>query len=76
MAEGWPEDRLSTDAFLGGKLRILQPRDGYRAGIDPVLLAASIPARAGDRVLDLGCGAGVAWHLSAGRAAMCSIPAV
>ena len=60
MAEGWPEDRLSTDAFLGGKLRILQPRDGYRAGIDPVLLAASIPARAGDRVLDLGCGAGVA----------------
>ena len=33
---------------------------GYRAGVDPVLLAASVPARAGQSVLDLGCGAGVA----------------
>ncbi len=51
---------LSRDAFLGGQLQIYQPRDGYRAGIDAVLLAASIPASAGDTVLDLGCGAGVA----------------
>jgi tRNA1(Val) A37 N6-methylase TrmN6 len=33
---------------------------GYRAATDPVLLAAACPARAGDRVLDLGCGAGAA----------------
>ena len=37
-----------------------QPRTGYRAGLDPVLLAASVPARAGQTVLDLGCGAGAA----------------
>ena len=50
----------TRDAFLGGKLRLRQPRRGYRAGIDPVLLAASVPARPGQSVLDLGCGAGAA----------------
>jgi tRNA1Val (adenine37-N6)-methyltransferase len=51
---------LTDDAFLCGRLQVLQPRAGYRAATDPVLLAASVPARAGDRVLDLGCGAGAA----------------
>jgi len=51
---------LSVDAFLGGRLEIAQPRAGYRAGIDPVLLAAAVPAKAGETVFDLGCGAGVA----------------
>ncbi len=50
----------TCDAFLGGRLRIEQPRRGYRAGVDPVLLAAAVPARAGERVLDLGCGVGAA----------------
>lgn len=50
----------SKDAFLGGKLHLLQPKTGYRAGVDPVLLAATIAAKAGDRVLDLGCGVGAA----------------
>ena len=44
--------------FLDGRLRILQPRDGYRAATDPVLLAAAVPARPGQSVLDLGCGVG------------------
>jgi len=51
---------LTCDDFLGGALRIWQPIDGYRAGVDPVLLAASVPARPGQSVLDLGCGAFVA----------------
>ena len=50
----------TVDAFLGGRLMIRQPAGGYRAGADPVFLAAAVPARAGDRVLELGCGAGVA----------------
>lgn len=50
----------SEDQFLGGRLRIRQPVDGYRAGVDPVLLAASVPARPGQSVLELGTGSGVA----------------
>ncbi len=51
---------LTRDAFLGGRLQIWQPRNGYRAGVDPVLLAAAVHARSGQSVLELGCGAGVA----------------
>jgi len=53
-------DQLSCDLFLGGKLQILQPKSGYRAGVDPVFLAAAVHAFAGQQVLELGCGAGVA----------------
>ncbi|MFB9148505.1 tRNA1(Val) (adenine(37)-N6)-methyltransferase [Roseovarius ramblicola] len=59
-SEPFAGDDLSHDAFLGGRLEIAQPRRGYRAGIDPVLLAAAVPARTGETLLDLGCGAGVA----------------
>jgi tRNA1(Val) A37 N6-methylase TrmN6 len=51
---------VTEDRFLGGRLMLTQPRDGYRAGVDPVFLAATVPARAGDSVLDLGCGVGAA----------------
>ncbi|QPH56217.1 tRNA1(Val) (adenine(37)-N6)-methyltransferase [Pontivivens ytuae] len=37
-----------------------QPRRGYRAATDPVWLAAACPARDGESVLELGCGAGAA----------------
>jgi tRNA1(Val) A37 N6-methylase TrmN6 len=46
--------------MLGGRLHVWQPRNGYRAATDPVLLAAFVPAREGERVLDLGCGVGTA----------------
>ncbi|MDO5642705.1 MAG: methyltransferase [Paracoccus sp. (in: a-proteobacteria)] len=48
------------DAFLGGRLQAEQPRKGYRAGADAVMLAAACPASPGQKVLELGCGAGVA----------------
>lgn len=51
---------LTEDDFLGGLLRVFQPRHGYRAGVDPVLLAAAIAAKPGEAVLELGCGVGVA----------------
>ena len=50
----------TLDGFLGGRLSIAQPRRGFRAGHDTVLLAASIPALTGSSVLELGSGAGVA----------------
>lgn len=56
---GAPAD-VTDDAFLGGRLHLLQPRAGYRAGIDPVLLAAAVPAEPGDSVLELGTGVGAA----------------
>lgn len=54
------QDELTEDKFLGGKLNLLQPSGGYRAGTDPVFLAAACPAVAGQSVLELGCGAGTA----------------
>lgn len=51
---------LTEDGFLGGKLRLWQPARGFRAATDAVLLAAACPARAGESVLELGCGAGAA----------------
>ena len=43
--------------MLGGRVRLLQPVDGYRAGTDPVVLAAAVAAKPGQSVLELGCGA-------------------
>ncbi len=54
------DEDLTQDAFLGGKVQILQPRKGYRAGVDPVLLASAVPAKPGQDVLELGCGGGIA----------------
>jgi tRNA1(Val) A37 N6-methylase TrmN6 len=48
----------SDDAFLGGRLRLLQPGTGYRAGIDGVLLAATVEASPGEQILDAGSGVG------------------
>lgn len=56
----FPEDQLVLNAFLGGRMQLWQPKRGYRAGVDPVLLAASVAAISGQTVLDLGCGAGAA----------------
>lgn len=55
---GFAETTL--DDFLGGRVTAEQPAKGYRAGVDPVLLAASVPAKPGQTVLELGCGVGVA----------------
>src|SRR5262245_14003182 len=51
---------VTEDAALGGKLRLKQPREGHRFGHDAILLAAACPARARERVVDLGAGVGAA----------------
>ena len=54
------ETGVSEDGILGNRIRLRQPRDGERAAIDPVFLAAAVPATAGDTVVDVGSGTGVA----------------
>src|SRR4030088_3039664 len=49
---------FTEDAFLGGRLRLRQPKSGHRAGHDAMLLAAATSARAGDRGVDFGAGVG------------------
>ena len=57
---GFSRAALSADKFLGGQLVLMQPRKGYRAGVDPVFLAAAVNAHPGESVLELGCGVGAA----------------
>jgi tRNA1(Val) A37 N6-methylase TrmN6 len=57
---GWPEGALTDDAFLNGRVAAWQPAQGFRAGLDSVLLAAAANPQVGATVFDLGIGAGVA----------------
>ena len=50
----------ASDTVLGGRVSLAQPPAGYRAAIDPILLAACCPAGNGQMVLDAGCGVGTA----------------
>ena len=60
---------ITEDAVLGGRLRLRQPKRGHRVGHDAILLAAACPARAGDKVVDLGAGVGAAGLALAARVA-------
>jgi tRNA1(Val) A37 N6-methylase TrmN6 len=60
---------VTDDAVLGGRLRLKQPKRGHRVGHDAILLAATCPAHAGERVVDLGAGVGAAGLALAARVA-------
>lgn len=66
----------TDDAFLGGRLTIRQPREGYRAGLDAVMLGASVPARIGDSICDVGSGVGTAALCLAARVRGLTVTAV
>jgi tRNA1Val (adenine37-N6)-methyltransferase len=51
---------VTEGGLLDGKIRYRQFASGHRSGFEPVLLAASVAARPGERVLEAGCGAGAA----------------
>src|ERR1700730_11070868 len=53
------ESSETCDTILGGRIRLIQPRDGYRFSIDSILLARFVSVRPRDRVLELGAGCGV-----------------
>jgi tRNA1(Val) A37 N6-methylase TrmN6 len=56
-------------SLLDGRVRHDQFRGGHRTGLEPVLLAASVPARPGERVLEGGTGSGAALLCLAARVA-------
>ena len=60
-------DAVTEDRLLDGRVRLRQPARGYRAGLDAALLAAACDARAGQRVIEAGCGAGGALLAAAAR---------
>jgi tRNA1(Val) A37 N6-methylase TrmN6 len=60
---------LTEDAVLGGRLRLRQPRTGHRAGTDAIIVAAMVPALAGQHVVDFGAGVG-----TAGLAVLARVP--
>ena len=51
---------LTDDTLLGGNVRLRQPKEGFRAAIDTVFLAAAVSATSGQKVLELGTGSGAA----------------
>lgn len=61
------EAAVTHDHLLGGRVSYTQPARGFRCGIEPVLLAAAILARPGERVLEGGSGAGAALLCVAAR---------
>lgn len=69
-------EELTENTLLGGRVRLIQPRRGYRVAIDPVILAAAVPARSGDIVLDAGAGTGAASLCLAARLPDCRIVGV
>lgn len=54
-----PLGPTTTDTLLGGALRLLQPKTGYRVNVDSLLLVAFAGPRRVERVVDLGAGVGV-----------------
>src|SRR5581483_3834759 len=74
-ADHAPTD-VSEDAILGGRLVLRQPRRGHRFGHDAILLAAAVPARPGQRAVELGAGVGAAGLALAHRVAGLSLTLV
>lgn len=64
-----PASPHTTDSFLGGRVVLVQPQKGHRAGLDAALLQAVVPADATGPLIDLGAGVGTVALSAAARAA-------
>lgn len=53
-------ESITYDTLLDGRVRLVQPKNGYRVAIDPVLLGAAVSLPPDASVLDVGCGTGAA----------------
>lgn len=66
----------TQDGLLNKRVTVEQPTKGFRIAIDTIFLAAAVPARAGQRVLDMGCGVGGALLCLAARVPGLSIDGI
>ena len=67
------ESEITRDTLLRGRVKLLQPRHGFRSSLDPVLLAGFIAPPFG-RFLDIGCASGaLAFLLLARDEAACGV---
>ncbi len=66
----------TLDAFHRGAFHLVQPRRGHRAGMDAMMLAASVPGSFAGRLADLGAGAGAAGLAVAARCPDASVALV
>ena len=71
-----PRGAVTRDRLLGGRVVLVQPARGNRAAIDPIVLAAAVPARPGQSVLELGCGTGAAALCLAARVPGCRVTGI
>ncbi len=78
MTSNAPEANVTDDAFLGGRLNLLQSTQGLRAGIDAVLLAAAAPVSDSEpsQILDVGTGCGVVGLSILARASGCKLTGI
>ncbi len=67
---------VTDDAFLGGRVQILQNRTGFRSGLDSVMLAAAVPAKAREHICDVGAGVGTAALCLAARVSGLRVTAI
>jgi Predicted O-methyltransferase len=70
------ESAPTENTVMGGRVKLLQPRRGYRIAVDAVLLAAAVDASSGESVLDLGAGVGAVGLCIAARVAGCHITGI
>jgi tRNA1Val (adenine37-N6)-methyltransferase len=57
----------TVDAILGGRLRIIQKKSGYRFSLDALLLANFVILKEGENCIDLGTGSGIVASILACR---------
>ncbi len=55
----WDEQEETLDTLFGGRLKILQKKQGYRFSIDALLLAQFSQPNPNERIMELGTGSGV-----------------
>ncbi len=69
-------DTVTRDTLLDGQVKLHQPAEGYRVAVDTVLLAAAVPAVAGQRIFEPGAGTGAAALCLAHRVEGCHVTGI